>query len=137
MGEGSFFGMGRASPPPSQKKVLDRCAVLLYYAFTLDWTGERRQAMKSTRHEMAFIYFTYEDFEAMVKRAVMDKHPHLFTDKTWEWEELNVSPELNGINPDKLNDAISLTFAKREEPLKNPVDNATGVVYVRVNEVCR
>ena len=93
--------------------------------------------MKSTRHEMAFIYFTYEDFEAMVKRAVMEKHPHLFTDKTWEWEELNVSREINGINPDKLDDAITLVFAKREEPLKNPVDNAPPVMYVRVNEVCR
>jgi hypothetical protein len=93
--------------------------------------------MKSTRHEMAFIYFTYEDFEAMVKRAVMDKHPHLFTDKTWEWEELNVSREINGVNLEKLDDAISLVFAKREEPLKNPVDSTPGVVYVRANEVCR
>lgn len=93
--------------------------------------------MKSTRHEMAFIYFTYEDFEAILKRAVMEKHPHLFTDKTWEWEELNVSPEINGVNCDKLGDAITLTFAKREEPLKNPVDKAPEVVYVSINERCR
>jgi hypothetical protein len=91
--------------------------------------------MKSTRHEMAFVKFSYRDFEAMVKRAVMEKHPHLFTDKTWEWEELDVRKEINNGKHDE--EVIHLTFAKREEPLKNPVDNATGVVYVRVNEVCR
>jgi hypothetical protein len=93
--------------------------------------------MKATQSQMAFISFSFKDFEDMVKRAVMEKHPHLFTDKTWEWEDMHVANGINHMLERSEEEAIHMTFAKHEEPLKITVDSQPQVVYVRVNETCR
>lgn len=92
--------------------------------------------MKATSHEMAFIHFTRGELDAMIKREIMAKFPHLFTDLRWEWEECWFSDKINTATMKDEDEAIHCTFARREEPLK-AVDGAAKVVYVAVNEVCR
>jgi hypothetical protein len=70
-------------------------------------------------------------------REIKSRYPFLTDDKRWEWEDVNLSKDV--FSPDTSNDKIvlELIYTKREEPLPVTVDNSPGVVYVRVNEVCR
>ena len=77
--------------------------------------------MKATKNEMVFIEFTKREIEELIEAAVKQKHPHLFTDTKWKWEDLSLAADFSNIDETEV--GAQLTFSKRAEPLTNPDDS--------------